>query len=586
MTHDPRRGLGPVGVLFVLLLVLGVAIALLEQASQALLAKQGAGALPSAYRPVVPVLNAYLATSGYVLGHWFASIVVALISLLAIALLFLGLKKLSAAMNRWRDRMAGLAFKKETYDLPPRAYSLGALVHANPAPAEQVVLGLSDQGEPVYLTDRARSMHVHVLGQTGSGKTRSVIEPLVLQDLWRGRGVLVIDGKGAQENEERLASMAAAAGRLDAVKIFTLSPFRPSHTYNPLHLVANADPQAVAERVFSTFAPDMDVPYYRDQSSRFFVALVCVLAATGKRFTMLDVAAAISSRDVLAFALAQTSDRKARRSIEAQLQQLGRKVGETFTGLLAAVSRYDIPSVNAYDPDIVLEDEIERAGVVGFFLPANYYKQLARYIGLCVLQHVQQVGALRQLDRSRSQQPLYVYSDEFYTFAYEGFTDAVNKLRDANISLLLSHQTFSDLEKVSKEFARGIWDNTRNKIVLYQNDPEVCDRIAKALGTKKDVELTVRRSVDVWMNSVSTHEASSKEVDAYRCHPNRIKSLKCGQAYLAQDADFTAVHLQQLPSLPAAVPPPPKKPAVEGIGLHEMFLRAGRGGTGSGALGS
>src|SRR5262249_17421250 len=252
----------------------------------------------------------------------------------------------------------------------------------------------------------------------------------------------------------------------------------------------------------------------------------------------------------------------------------------------AAVSRYDIPSVNAYDPDIVLEEEIERAGVVGFFLPANYYKQLARYVGLCVLQHLQQVGALRQLDRSRSQLPLYAYSDEFYTSAYEGFTDAVNKLRDANISLLLSHQTFSDLEKVSKEFARGIWDSTRNKIVLYQNDPEVCDRIAKALGTKKDIELTVRRSVDVWMNSVSTHEASSKEVDAYRCHPNRIKALRCGQAYLAQDSDFTAVHLQQVPPLAAAVPLPPKKPTVEGIGLHEMFLRAGRGGTGSGALGS
>src|SRR5262249_10561653 len=261
----------------------------------------------------------------------------------------------------------------------------------------------------------------------------------------------------------------------------------------------------------------------------------------------------------------------------------GRKVGETFTGLLAAVSRYDIPSVNAYDPDIVLEDEIEHAGVVGFFLPANYYKQLARYVGLCVLQHLQQVGALRQLDRSRSQQPLYVYSDEFYTFAYEGFTDAVNKLRDAHISLLLSHQTFSDLEKVSKELARGIWDSTRNKIVLYQNDPEVCDRIAKALGTKKDVELTVRRSVDVWMNSVSTHEASSKEVDAYNLHPNRIKTLRCGQAYLAQSAEFTAVHLQEVPALPKALPPPPKAPAIEGIGLHDLFVNGpGAGSTGAG----
>ena len=100
------------------------------------------------------------------------------------------------------------------------------------------------------------------------------------------------------------------------------------------------------------------------------------------------------------------------------------------------MKRYDIPAVNAYDPDIVLEDELDGNGVVAFYLPVNYYKQLARYIGLCVFQHVQQVGALRQLDRSRAQAPVFVYADEFYSFAYEGFTDAVNKLRD-RVTMLL-----------------------------------------------------------------------------------------------------------------------------------------------------
>jgi type IV secretory pathway TraG/TraD family ATPase VirD4 len=231
LMSDSPRGMTPLGVLFALLIVVGAAIALLEKALR--------------YPSLAHALGPYLGLRNHVLEHWVVSLAIALLVLVTIGAVFLGLKKLSAGLNRWRDRVAGLAFTKESYELPPRDYSLGALVRENPAGTDQVVLGLSDEGKPVYLTDHARSMHVHVLEQTGSGKTRSVIEPLAFQDLWRGRGVLVLDGKGSEENEERLASMAAAAGRLSAVKNFTLNPFRRSHTYNPLHLVPDADPQAV-----------------------------------------------------------------------------------------------------------------------------------------------------------------------------------------------------------------------------------------------------------------------------------------------------------------------------------------------------
>lgn len=582
MPPEGKRPIGPIGILMVLLILAATAIALLEKGSQALLAKQDAtGALPAGYAGLARLLNVYLAARYHVFEHW---LLYGVLAFFGPGLLLLGVKKVLASFHRAREQMSGMEFRQESYDLARAEFSLGKLIDENPDLEHQVVIGADDTGKPVYLTDRARSMHVHVLGQTGSGKTKSVIEPLMLQDLWRGRGVLFIDGKGSEENEERLAAMAAASGRLADVKVFTLSPFRTSHTYNPLHLPSGGDPQARAELVFSSFKEDMDNPYYRDQAAMFFRSLVCALASTGKRFHMLDVAACIASPDILEHALTQASDAKSRRAVRAQLERLGRKAGETFTGLLAAVQRYDHPAINTYAPDIVLEEEIDRGGVVGFFLPANYYKQLARYIGLVVLQHLQQVGALRQLDRSRSQAPVYVYADEFYSFAYEGFTDALNKLRDAALSLLLSHQTFSDLEKVSKEYAKGVWDNTRNKVVLFQNDPEVCERISKALGTVKGVELTVRRSVDGLLNSYSTLEASSREVDAYRCHPNRIKSLRCGQAYLAQDADFVGVNLQQVPDLPPAAPPAlvaaggrPGEGRADGLGLHDMFVAEGGG---------
>jgi type IV secretory pathway TraG/TraD family ATPase VirD4 len=557
-----------------ILITAGIAIvggvALFDRAAGALAHGAWAQRVPARAHHIVQ----YLEVRDAVLPFW--PVILLLLIVLGV-LVYRGLRAAAAATSRARERIAGFAFRAESSALGRVEYSLKEALLANPDPGSQVFLGKDDRGRPIYLTNRARSMHLHVLGQTGSGKTKSVIEPLVLQDLVAGRGVLVVDGKGSEDNQERFIAMAELAGRRHGIKIFTLNPKGRTHTYNPVHLVPGADPRAVAERVFSSFVDDMDNPYYRDQARCFFVSLVCVLASTRQRFCMRDLAAAIASKDVLQKALDLASDDVSKAEIRAQIDRLGDKAGETLTGLLAAVKRYDHPALNAYDPDIVLEDELDENGAVAFFLPVNYYKQLARYVGLCVFQHVQQIGALRQLDRQRPQAPVFVYADEFYSFAYEGFTDAVNKLRDANISMLLSHQSFSDLEKISPEYARGIWDNTRNKIVLYQNDPDLCERLAKALGTEKGVELTVRRSADSFLNSVSTLEASSRQVDSYRCHPNRIKALGCGQAYLLRDSEFVGVNLRTIPErlfarLGQLGAPPPKTPQVGGIGLHELFV--------------
>lgn len=59
--------------------------------------------------------------------------------------------------------------------------------------------------------------------------------------------------------------------------------------------------------------------------------------------------------------------------------------------------------------------------------------------------------------------------------------DSLNKLRDAHIQFTLSHQSMSDLELVSKEFAQAVWDNTRTKDLLAQDNPELCERMARSL---------------------------------------------------------------------------------------------------------
>ena len=165
-----------------------------------------------------------------------------------------------------------------------------------------------------------------------------------------------------------------------------------------------------------------------------------------------------------------------------------------------------------------------------------------------VLQEIQQAGSRRQIYREMNQRAAGIFIDEFYNFAYDGFIDALNKLRDANFQFLLAHQSISDLERISKEFAMGVWDNTRTKIVLYQNNPALCEQISKSIGTCQTVKSTSRRSVGALALSVDMGEQSIREVEEFRLHPNAIKSLQpCGQAYVIESSEFVPLNLGCLP---------------------------------------
>jgi type IV secretory pathway TraG/TraD family ATPase VirD4 len=149
--------------------------------------------------------------------------------------------------------------------------------------------------------------------------------------------------------------------------------------------------------------------------------------------------------------------------------------------------------VNAYEPDIVFESVLQNNEMVYVQLPANLFKVQAPAMGKVMLMDVQQGGSLRQVfRRTRNQKPFSVTVDEFYNFADLSIIDSLNKLRDANLEFTLAHQSIADLELVSKEFASAVWDNTTVREILAQDNPELCEKLARSIGTHQVVEKTVR----------------------------------------------------------------------------------------------
>ncbi len=461
-------------------------------------------------------------------------------------------RRFTARMTGIDDELKGLRFLVRDFDVLPYLFSGRkgqTFVGLTPRRRFFPFFGLG--WKPVYLSSEERSMHRHVLGKTGSGKTSSILWPQVLQDAMDGKGVLVMDAKGSDENARMMRSIAAAAGRESALRIFALPAWnRPqifSHTYNMVHVARwskdgpGGDVVAMAERVFAAFEMG-DNPYYNTQAFLAFSRICRLLHGMKLPFNLQDVGICIAgmsapqtpSGRALKACLETSWDREAAEELRSQVLSLGKDIAPCLSGLAGAVAKFQSPLVNAYEPDLIFEDVLERNLLVYVQLPSNLFKLQAPALGKVLLMDLQQEASLRQVFReNRNQRPFSVNLDEFGTFADFSIIDSLNKLRDAHIQFTLSHQSLADLEIVSKEFAQAVWDNTRTKDILAQDNPELCERMARSLGTMPRLEHTVQQASGTLATTAATGVLSSRAVEAYRLHPNRLKCLASrGQGYL------------------------------------------------------
>jgi type IV secretory pathway TraG/TraD family ATPase VirD4 len=505
--------------------------------------------------------------------------------------------------NQVKARLTGTHFTPEVSSFPMKVVDLIESVKLRPK--DTTFVGLEARRgafgwawRPFFVSAKQRSMHTHVLGKTGSGKTASVIWPSVLQDALDGKGILVMDAKGSDENVRTMKAIAALAGRSSELRVFALpawnQPHVFSHTYNMVYVRprtptdAGGDPVAVAERVFSVM-PLGDNEYYNTQAQVMFTLLCRVLhgmvdgAGNGFVFTLRDVAVCLKGwgdtgaySQALNHCLSSTVDKEAAREAQNQVIRLGRDAQKAFSGIVGAVDKFLSPLVNAYAPDIVFEDVLQKNGLVYVQLPGNLFKIQAPAMGKVMLMDVQQEGSLRQVFRStRNQTPFSVTVDEFYNFADITIVDSLNKLRDANLHFTLAHQSIADLELVSKEFATAVWDNTRTKFILNQDNPELCEKVSKSIGTHQIVEKTVRQQQGALFTSLTTGDASTKLVETFRLHPNAVKSLaSCGQGYCYFGSDIVPLAFGMLPPLQADYPlTRAEQSTARGLRLEAMFLQ-------------
>ena len=383
--------------------------------------------------------------------------------------------------------------------------------------ANAVLMGTDEELKiPVYLPDRIRSRHVHILGATGSGKTESVILNFLRQDVTRGFGSIILDAKGDDSFLTELQGLVD----LDKLKVFDLSTAE-SLGYNPLEA---GSPLEAAQRLFSSLTWSEE--YYK---SKALSTLQRLFQAHFDRHDSNPMLSDLSTYldDPNTFMGITKSEKYPKKLAEedyAELSGLKDQIRSLTIGHLEkTLSPVGNEKINLL--------EAEQGTVIYFRLQSLLSPQVVATLGKLIINHLSYLAGTSHRGQNKGSPRTFipVYLDEFAAFACPEFADLISKARSAGYALHFSHQSIGDLAEVSKGFLNQITDNSATKIVLRINDPDSAEFFARSFGTKIYQKVTQRITNTKEVDTAETvGEGSSRDAHQFRASPDLFKTLPTG----------------------------------------------------------
>ncbi len=458
---------------------------------------------------------------------------------------------LEKSMNKMRMVKHGIKFDSSAQNVsfPFLTFNLENILdifYRDGKNSEQTFIGLNAEKsnkETISIPDEQRSQHLQILGMTGTGKTTNIFFPLIYQDALKRRPIIILDAKGEMSFINQLNAVLTNAGRGDDFMLFSLSHKDISCTYNPLY-VGECDPQIVIDAFFNNFNDENS--FYRETAKTIFTNTFFVLHSLGKPFTPMDVYTYLTNLT-------------ARQAVNKQIKQSNETGSIYLTLLNTVISRlidqykgweHVITGFNNYllshrdrilnedDSDIILTDIIRERKIVYFQLPTNAYPIQSVSIARMVQANLRYISSLVQIGQLPKDIQISVIIDEYASFAEETFVEVLSKARSSGMMVTLSHQSLSDLKAISEPFMKRIDENTLNKLYLKQTDPELCELIAKSMGTYAKEEKTFRMVGGKFGNQIHNGESSNRMVNEFHFPPDKVKRLhKYGQGYFVYRGD-------------------------------------------------
>ena len=424
---------------------------------------------------------------------------------------------------------------------------------------DAVYCGETEDKKPVYIKTRQRTMHCQVIGTTNAGKTESVILPWAIQDISQGRGLMLIDGKADNSLLDKLFAYTVKCGRESDFRLFSLSHMHASYQFNPL---IGGTAEEITERVFNAF--EFENPHYRNIQYEVFGQILRIFEASKIVPTFKRVQQVLTNMPLLEETVRALPDARLRQWVERFKALTPTDREERTSGLITAIGHFSEGKAaelfNCETGSIHLDEALAENQIVYFQLPVLLSPFLGKAAGKLILQCLQAAVANRHRSKNQEKPFFSVFLDDFAEYLYPGFVSILNKSRSANVGIVFAHQALGDIQTLGEPIANTILTNSNLKIFMRGNDPDSAEYFSKVIGTIGTTKLTERHSKGLF-NYKSTGEASAREVEEFRVHPNSFKrELGVGQAMMLVPHDdgmeLVKIKFHKLPDIKSTVPIP------------------------------
>lgn len=419
---------------------------------------------------------------------------------------------------------------------------------------------------PFGIKAKDRARHMYVIGKTGMGKS-TLLENMAIQDIRNGEGLCFIDPHGSAV--EKLLEYIPEERVKDVVYF---APFDLSHpiAFNVMEDVGYDKRHLVTSGLMATFKKIWQDAWSARMEYILTNTLLALLEYPGA--TLLGVNRMYVDKeyrkkvvenikdpvvkDFWTKEFATYTDRYTQEATPAIQNKIGQFTSNPLIRNIIGQEKSSFDIRELMDGKKILLINLSK-GLVGDVNMRLLGSMLTTRIFL---------GAMSRADlppdELKRAAPFYFYVDEFQNFANETFAEILSEARKYNLNLIMTHQY---IEQMEEEVRAAVFGNVGTTITFRVGpfDAEVLETIFTPEFTKEDLvnlgqyQIYTTLMIDgVGSRPFSAVTLPAIEPPARTYKEEVIESSR--RQFAARREDIEAAIFDELASMPAPEPPPPR----------------------------